>query len=144
MSNRTRRERIPFSANRKRLDIRWKKPEDAERYYARWFNDQDGRPERALEAGYEYVKPSEIAGLGDSELHQGNTDLNSRVSKVVGRAEGNIPIRAYLMRIDIDWYNEDQAEKEKQNAKVDEAILAGKAGGAEIGNPYGKVRFLDD
>lgn len=138
---RTKRQRIPFSANRKRLDVDWVEKDFEKKWVARWFNDQDGRVERAQAAGYALVKPEEVVGLGDSELHQGNTDLNAKVSKVVGRAEGNVPIRAYLLKIPREFYEEDQAEKEKVNARVDEAIRAGKAGGADIEGQYGKVRY---
>src|SRR5690606_15043062 len=111
------------------------------KYYARWFNDQDGRLERAAEAGYEYVTPDEVAGVGDREVHSGNTDLNSMVSRVVGRTDNNHPIRAFLMKIRRDWYEEDQQEKQQQNDLVDEAIRAGRAGGADIGNKYGEVKL---
>lgn len=140
--SRTRRNRTPFSANRKRLEVVWREPEKQAGYVARWFNDQDDRIERAEYAGYEFVKPEEIVGVGDREVHGGNTDLGSRVSRVVGRTSNNQPIRAYLMKIQRDFYVEDQQEKEKVNRRVDEAVRAGRAGGASVDNQYGSVDLV--
>lgn len=139
--SRTRRERTPFSASRKRLEVRYVDKDFEKKFHAHWFNDQDGRPERALDAGYEFVTPEEVIGVGNREVHSGNTDLNSKVSRVVGRAEGNIPIRAYLMKLPLELYNEDQAKKQEANDLVDRAIRAGRAGGADIRNNYGDVKL---
>ena len=139
--NEKRRERTPFSAGRKRLEVRWKDKDFDKKYRAHWFNDQDGRLERAEDAGYEFVKPDEAIGVGDREVHSGNTDQNSRVSRVVGRTKDSKPIRSFLMKIRLDWFKEDQAKKEERNSLVDQAIRAGKAGGAEIGNKYGDVKL---
>jgi hypothetical protein len=45
------------------------------------------------------------------------------------------------MKIPLAFYNEDQAKKEETNRLVDDAIRAGKAGGADIKNQYGKVEL---
>lgn len=139
--SRTRRERTPFSASRKRLEVRFKDPDFRQKFHPHWFNDQDGRIERAQDAGYEFVTPEEVVGVGDREVHSGNTDIGSKVSRAVGRTESNHEIRAYLMKLRREWYDEDQREKQKQNDLVDEAIRAGKAGGADIGNKYGEVKL---
>jgi len=139
--SRTKRERIPFGDNRLRLDVKLRNPADREKFVYRWVNDQDGRPEMAEQGGYAFVQKDEVLGVGQTELHQGNTDLNSRVSKVVGRAEGNVPIRAYLMKIPREWYDEDQAAKADKLKAVDRAIRAGQAGGALVENAYGDVRL---
>lgn len=135
MSQKTHRERVPFSANRTRLSVKLKE----KGYQHRWFNDQDDRVQRALDAGYEFVTPEEIGRVGDKEVHGGNTDLGSKVSRVVGRTAENKPIRAILMKIRDDWYQEDKAKKEATNRLVDEAVRAGKPGGANVENQYGNV-----
>jgi len=134
MTDKTRRERTPFSANRKRLEVTTKEAG----FVYRWFNDQDDRIQRAQDAGYEFVKKGETQ-VGDKEVGRGNTDINSRTSTVVGRTAQSQPIRAFLMRIPEPWYQEDQAKKEAGNRMVDEAIRAGKAGGGAIKNQYGEV-----
>jgi hypothetical protein len=136
MTDRDRRPRVAFSANRKRLQVDDKFPG----FITRWFNDQDDRLQRAEDAGYAYVHRKEVGQVGDKDIANGNTDVNSRVSRVVGRG-ANAPIRAFLMKISEAFYKEDQAKKEDTNRLVDEAIRAGKAGGADIKNQYGKVEL---
>lgn len=131
------RKRVAFSANRKRLDI----GKEFKGYRTRWFNDQDDRLQRALDAGYEFVPKKEVGQVGDKDISNGNTDMNSKVSRVVGRTRAEAPIRAFLMRIREEFYNEDQAKKEETNRMVDDAIRAGKAGGAAVGNQYGEVKL---
>jgi hypothetical protein len=139
MSGKTRRERVPFGGPRKRLEVVWADKKHSEGYVARWINDQDDRLARAEAAGYEFVRPEEIAGVGDKEVHGGNTDLNSRVSRVVGRTGNDQPIRSYLMKISREFYAEDQQKKEAHNRLTDDSVRAGAAGGAQVDNKYGKV-----
>ncbi len=101
----------------------------------RVINDQDGRIQRAQSGGYDYVDPKYATSWGSQQLHQGNTDLGSKVSKIVSRGEPQI--RAYLMEIKKEYYDEDQASKEVHNMKVDEALAQGTAGGANVENAYG-------
>jgi len=131
------RKRVAFSANRKRLEV----GKEFKGFRTRWFNDQDDRLQRALDAGYEFVPKKEVGQVGDKDIANGNTDMNSKVSRVVGRTRAEAPIRAYLMKIRDEFYQEDKATKEKQNRMVDDAIRAGKAGGAAIDNSYGEVKL---
>ena len=130
------RVRVPFGARRSKLQL---SDDEAAAfaeagYVLRWINDRDGRIERAIAGGYQYVKPEEATSVGSTEIGQGNTDLGGKVSKVVSRGEP--VIRAYLMKIKKKYYDEDQAAKEAVNAKVDEALGQGKAGGANVENAY--------
>jgi len=127
-----RKKRVPFGAHRTKLQV----TDEIKGYVMRWFNDQNGRIQQALDGGYEYVNKKEVPklGIGDGQLHQENSDLNSRVSKVVSRGEPII--RAYLMKIKKEWYDEDQVAKEQVNAQVDEALRAGRPGGNEVENQY--------
>lgn len=139
MSGKTRRVRVPFSGPRKKLDVIWADKKSAEAYVARWVNDQGNRIQDALAAGYDFVLQEEIAGVGVSDVHSGNTDIGSRVSRVVGRTNTNDSIRAYLMKIEKGFYDEDQLAKESHNQLTDHSVRAGTVGGAMIGNQYGKV-----
>ena len=124
-------QRVPFGAHRTKLQV-----PPIKGFVLRWINDVDGRPERAIEGGYTYVDPSEVpAKIGQGQLHQDNTDINSKVSKVVSR-ENNKPVRAYLMKIKEEWYKEDQVTKEKVNQQVDEALKQGQPGGNVVDNQY--------
>lgn len=131
------RKRVPFSANRKRLQV----DTEFKGFHIRWFNDQDDRIQRALDAGYLFVDRKEVGQVGDKDVSNGNTDMNSKVSRVVGRTKDNQPIRAYLMKISDAFYQEDQDVKEARNRLVDDAIRAGNAGGAAVQNKYGEVKL---
>jgi hypothetical protein len=109
---------------------------DESGYVGRWINDQDGRIEQALAGGYIFMKPDEARSVGVTEIHQGNSDLGGKVSKIVSRGEAR-QIRAFLMKIQKEFYDADQLEKEKVNQRVDEALAGGEAGGAGIENKYG-------
>jgi len=100
----------------------------------RWINDKDGRLERALNAGYTFVDPESVPSLGTKKLHQENTDLNDKVSKVVTRS--GEPFRAYLMEINKEWYEEDQAKKEEVNSRVDRSLRPVNQGGQSIESGY--------
>lgn len=135
--SKTHRARVPFSANRKRLQI----DEKFDGFVTRWFNDQDDRIQRALAAGYEFVDRDDVKQVGDKDVANGNTDMNSKVSRVVGRTAESQQIRAFLMKIRKEWYDADKAKKEETNRLVDEAVRAGTVGGADIKNQYGEVRL---
>ena len=100
----------------------------------RWFNDQNGRIEAAEAGGWTFVTPEEAKSVGAARLHQDNTDLNSKVSKVVSRSGD--PIRAYLRSISKEWYDEDQEAKEDINRKVDQALRPADQGGQSIEGGY--------
>jgi len=130
-------ERVPFGGARYKLQLSEAdlKEFKRRRMVPHWFNDQDGRIQRALAGGYKFVKPEHARSLGSGAIHQGNTDEGIRVSKIVSKGEP--VIRAYLMEISKKFWTEDQAAKEKVNDKVDEALKTGQSGGAKVENQYG-------
>lgn len=85
-----------------------------------WFNDEPGRVQRALGAGYAHVK----------------TD-GRNTSKVVGRNGDNTAKVAYLMEIPQRWFDEDVAA---QQAKIDEIDAAIKGG--EVARKSGDNRYV--
>lgn len=92
---------------------------------ARWVNDKPGRVRQAQEGGYQLVRdPNKDDSLvGEDPLRaQG---LGDSVSAIVGETEGGQPMLAYLMVIDKDLYDEDQAEKQKPLDDMDAAIRRG-------------------
>jgi len=88
----------------------------------RWINDSAGRLQQAQQGGYDFVQDPTIT-IGDAE--DGNSDLGSSVSRVVGKNEDGTPLRAYLMEIPKEMYDEDQKAKQAELDKVDEAIQKG-------------------
>jgi hypothetical protein len=124
-------ERVPFGAHRTKLQV----PE-IKGYKLRWINDVDGRPDEAIEGGYEFVLKDEVPRkIGQGNLHQDNSDINGRVSRVVSKGKTS-PIRAFLMKIRKDWYEEDQSAKEQVNQQVDEALRQSTPGGNVVENQY--------
>ena len=130
--------RVPFGSHRLKLQLSDDDMAEFKKhgYVARWINDQDGRIQRAQGGGYVFVKPEEARSLGQGAVHQGSTSTDSRVSKVVSR--GDVVVTAFLMKIKEEYYAEDKATKEATNAKVDQALAAGNASGAEVENKYGE------
>ena len=99
-----------------------------------WFNDQDGRIERAQSAGYTFVRPEHARSLGHGAVGEGNTDLGAKVSKIVSK--GQPVIRAYLMETKKEFYDDDFASKQAINDKVDEALALGGKGGTDVELAY--------
>lgn len=130
-----RRQRVPLGGHRRRLNIPAKLENDDKHHY-HWFNDVESRVEDARAAGYEFVTKKELGleDVGDPDLHNQNSDLNSRVSK---RLRDFV---VYLMRIPIEFYNEDQKLKHEHADQIDEAIYGG--GADKVDNSYGlDVRY---
>jgi hypothetical protein len=86
---------------RDRLSFRGKMDEG---YNYRVINDEKSRLSDALEGGYEFVESEE--SLGDDKAAKPSA-MGSKVSHPVGNNT-----TGYLMRIPIEFYNEDQAAKD--------------------------------
>lgn len=110
----TRKERIPLGAPVQKLHA-----EARPGYVRRWVNDEPGRISQAQNGGYSFVADQTKVGTGSED---GNTDMGSAVSRVVDRRTGQ---RAFLMEIPKDFYDADQAEKQKRIDAIDGAIKTG-------------------
>ena len=130
-------ERIPFSGLRLKLQLSKseQKAFESRGMVPHWFNDTDGRVEQALSAGYTFVKPEYARSLGHSAIHEGNTDVGAKVSKIVTKGK-DLVMRAYLMEIKKEFYDEDYAAKQVINDKVDEALALGGKGGTDVELAY--------
>ena len=93
-------------------------------YHMHIFNDEPGRIQTAIDGGWEFVTPDEVGGVKDS-VTSGNTDLGDKVRFLVGTSEKGDGLYAYLLKIKQEWYDEDQAEIQKRNDRVDDAIRGG-------------------
>ena len=104
-------ERVPFGTVRLKTQLS-KADEDGFKERGmkpRWFNDTDGRIARADASGYSFVDPEHATSLGQSAIHQGNTDEGSKVSMMAGRGESQL--RMYLMEISLKNWKSDQKAK---------------------------------
>lgn len=128
-----RRQRIKFGDPKLRLGIppELKEELDKKGLIGRIVNDNGkGRIEGLRMRGYEFYTSDDMASqLGEPDA-SGTADLGSRVSRVVGlMPDGKTPMRAYLMVQRKEDYEEDQAIKEQENKRVDDAIRRGEPGG---------------
>jgi hypothetical protein len=111
--NRSERKRTPLG-QRNRISFNTE-----EGYHYHLINDKDGRLQKAIEGGYEYVESDK--NLGD-EIVGTAKKIGKYVSMPVGSGT-----QGYLMRIKNEWYNEDQAEKQKKVDATESAMKPNKA-----------------
>lgn len=141
--------RVPMSMPQQRLAV----PSIAG-YHLYWMKGTPERLAQAQRAGFEFVDENEVevndSTLGGVASNRGSTDLGSRVSMIAGgMSSDNQPLRLYLMKQKLEWYNEDRKILEDRNDSVAEAltsgyrqgIVGGKAPG-ELGDDFG-TRYVD-
>lgn len=118
----SRKERVPLGVARTRLSI----DESAKdpNYNYRWITDKPGRLDSAQSGGYEFAPEQVKVG---QDVKDGNSDVGSRVSRVVGTNSDGTPQRGYLMRIPKEYFEADQAEKQRKVDDIDAAIKRGTA-----------------
>ena len=132
-----RKDRVPFGTMKSKLtlDAQTVKRFADQGKVPRFVNDADGgvRIGQAQAGGYEFVTAdgSEFIGTPDGTM---GPESGSLITKPAGKDENGKSYRAYLMAIDKDLYEEDQAAKEEVNKKVDDAIRGGTLanGGTEV------------
>jgi len=79
----------------------------------RWVNDGNGRLDRFKKAGYEHVPAADIGDSGVDESHA----QAGIVSRDMGKG-----VTAYLMRQREDYFNEDQAAKQRDVDSTEDSI----------------------
>jgi hypothetical protein len=84
-------------------------------YYVRWVNDTGDRIEVFKEAGYTPVYDAD--GDQSDKRAQNPKQLGSVVRKHVGGG-----VYAVLMKIPLEWYQEDQALKQQRVDEAEEAV----------------------
>lgn len=110
-----RKKRISLGGMRQKLSAKERKG-----YKRYWFNDAPGRLQEAIDSGYEYVTDPKIT-IGDPGLEIGDS-IDSRISKVVDRENG---MRAYLMELEEELWQEDRNKAESQLAETEKALSQG-------------------
>lgn len=124
--------RVPINGDRAILNVTGL---DNENFHYCWINDNDdkwlGNIERFKNAGYEHVQVHEVGAIGSVHVNQGSDNIGNYVSRPVGAG-----VTAYLMRIPIEWFNEDckAAEDKLQDT---EALMYEQAASSK--GSYGKV-----
>lgn len=116
--------RVPMG---RRQVLKLKGLKDDDQFHYHWFNDVGDRLNHALDGGYEFVPKSGLQAGDQTVEYARGTD--SIMKKGVGM--GTI---AYLMKIPMEIYMQDQAEKLAQVDKIEAEIKRPKGEGT-----YGKV-----
>lgn len=120
-------ERVPFGVARTKLEV----PMHIEGYHLHWVNDTPGRVLEAQRGGYTFVEPSEV----------GATDSGTQVKRLVGKDEAGDALYAYLMKIELEFYHEDQEKIQSQVDQFDKAIRRGELESAgKADNRYHNIK----
>jgi hypothetical protein len=123
--------RIPMSGSRKRMHVD-EADLDSNFHYA-WINDQKDLIHRAKRAGYEHVTVAELPHWGTPDVDSAGS-TSSLVSMKV-----NADTTSYYMKQPMEYYEEDQAEKDAlvdaREADMKKNLNSGNEG------TYGKVDF---
>ena len=129
-----RKMRVPGEIIRRKLSY----PEE-EGYVMRWANDKNSRISDLLEKGWDHVTKEEgSAAPGDADVaNEVGQDLGTVVSKVVGAEDDGRPIKAYLMKVKKEWYEEDRRLKHEYLDSLEKQIRdGGSVGGKDVEKKY--------
>ena len=117
---RDKKNRIPMSIPQQKLQV----PE-IPGWHLYWALE-DNLP-RFFDGGYELVDESEVdlnqTGLGSNHTMSGNNDLGSRVAIVAGKKESGDTDWFVLVKIEDEYYLEDQKKIEDHNRRILKAIF---------------------
>jgi hypothetical protein len=120
----TRKRRNTFNGTEAKLSVRQQIPG----YHLHVLTDAGSRIQEAMDSGYEFVRPEEVGGVSENVVSR-NGDLGERIRYLVNpRAQGTEQY-GYLMKIRQEWYEEDQAELQAKNNRIDASIRKGKITG---------------
>lgn len=101
-------------------------------FYCHWINDYPGRVNEALDSGYTHVSLSEVES--GPVIGAPSATGEAKVSRRVGVTEDGRELLAYLMKIPLDWKQDNDAYYQERADKVDRAIKAGKI--EQVENAY--------
>lgn len=140
------RKRVPMSVPQPKLSV-----PDVPGYHLHWMLGTPDRLEQAKRAGYSFVAPEEVdvanVGLGSGPDGNGSTDLGSLVTHVAGggAASNGQATRLVLMKIPLQFWEEDQKLLEAQSDKLAAALQSGQMSAAQVGESAGDraLRYVD-
>jgi len=119
-----RKERIPLGRPRFRLSASKIIPPGM---VGRWVNDDPGRLDAAQEGGWRFLAdPNAKIGEGAGNERE---MLSANVCRRVGTRDGGEKKVGYLMVIDKELYDQDQAEKQQQIDSVEQGLARGEVDG---------------
>lgn len=120
-----RKRRGVFNGMRQKLQVMGQ----VDGYHLCWINDTTGMIHQAQEGGYTFVNAEEVE-MANNNVVERNASEGTHVKVLVGTNEDNSPMFAYLMKIANEHYEEDQADLQSYNDKVDAQIRGGNIEGS--------------
>lgn len=123
--------RVPVSSSRAPLKVNGF---DQTNQVGRWVNDIDDRIIRFLEGGYQFVNQDGSLSVGEGGSAGSASSVDSRVKKPVGKG-----VTAYLMAIPREFYEADQAAKQREVDATEEAMKRPGKGSISKEVDYGTV-----
>lgn len=109
--------RVPLGGHRAKLQA-----PSRPGYHRRWINDHGARIANAERGGYQFVED-------EDEINE--TGRGAKRFVTVGTKEDGTPLKAYLMEIRQEFFDQDQQAKQSKNDEVDAAIKRGDVEGAQ-------------
>lgn len=91
-------------------------------YHLYFENDDEGAIEQLLYEGFEFVKPDEVKMM---QHIVADADITDRVSRYVGKKADGSPMRAYLLKIREDLWEERERNRYRQADEWESAIKKG-------------------
>jgi hypothetical protein len=101
-------------------------------YHYRFVNDTGDRIQTFLDAGWEQV-PAKNVRVGDKRINQVSLEGSTATASVGGGLKG------HLLRIKNEWYEEDQAAKQAEVARIEDATRQ-----EALNGTYGKLDLSRD
>jgi hypothetical protein len=128
------RERGVFNGTHQKTRVLTKIPG----YQLRWFNDEPGRIDTAIQrGGWEFVTETEVAQSDTNRVLQNNSDPGTRVRMISGKTNENAPLYSYLLKIKQEWYDEDQMDLiDRNRSQEQEMIRNGGLNTDRVGEKY--------
>lgn len=109
------------------LRLKLSVPQDIPGFHLYWAND-DGEVDQLIEEGFELVRPTEMGTEASRRLQRrvvADEDIADSYSRHVGHKEDGSALRAYLMKISDEKWEDRQAMKLAQADAWDSAIRKG-------------------
>jgi hypothetical protein len=98
----------------------------------RFVNDEGDRVQRFIDAGWEMVDAKDVV-IGDKRI---NTTAPEGTKAMASVGQG---LKSYVLRIKKEWYEEDQAAKQAEVNRIEEATRK-----EALNGTYGKLELTRD
>lgn len=138
------RKRIPMDVQQQRLEV-----QDIPGWRLYWFKEENV-PRAYCEGHYDFVTDEDVSLnrilIAQNPRNSGNTDLGSGVSIVGGTNKDGQPQRLVLMKLPVELFKQDQAEKMQKNTSRLSGVFEGEKIFGDDGevNDSGQLTYTKD